>query len=140
MRIGSDYPMIEFECCGLHLVEPNAIIGDFLLFSVCVYQVYRMKRYGRTGFFNWWRSFFLIMGTGFLFGGIGHTFFPYLGVWGKYPAWYLGILSTLCIEQGMIELHHSPGFRLIFKRLSFVKGIFGHCRLYNSLQNDGPDD
>lgn len=106
MLIGSDYPKIEWEFLGLDLVEPNAFIGDTLIFIVALIYFAKVKRIlPKTPFLDHWSSFYLIFGIGFFAGGLGHLFFNYWGVPGKYVSYFFGILSPYFIEQAMISIY-----------------------------------
>lgn len=119
MRIGSDYPKVEFELFGLDLVEPNAMIGDGILFLTAIFFALKIRAFGRSkdAFFRNWSYFFFVFGFSFLWGGIGHSFFNYLGVPGKYPGWYLGIFASYFIEQAMISISFQA---LLQKRLVWI--------------------
>lgn len=129
MLIGTDYDKVEFNLFGLNLVEPNAIIGDSILFITALILAFRTKRKcPDTPFFRHWYYFFLIFGFSFLFGGIGHTFFNYFDVPGKYPGWYLGIFASYQIEMAMISVYPNKEriqtFRLASK-LKLVLALVG---------------
>lgn len=122
MRIGGDYPLIEFEMFGLDLLEPNAIIGDSILCITALIlasKVHKMKP--ESTFFKYWKIFFILFGFSFFLGGIGHTFYNYLGVPGKYPGWYLGILAVYFVEQAAISIYPKEESKKLFKRLSGLK-------------------
>ena len=48
--------------------------------------------------------FFWFFGTGMFLGGIGHLMFNYLGFYGKYLPWLMGIVSIYFVEKAMISL------------------------------------
>ena len=122
MIIGEDFPKIEFEMLGLELVEPNAFIGDTILFLTAIYFAFKIAKYPHQSTFTKnWRLFFLIFGVSFLFGGIGHTFYNYLGIAGKYPSWHLGIVAIYFLEKAMISLHPEEAFRKRFYTLILVQ-------------------
>jgi len=122
MRIGEDFDKIEFEVFGLELLEPNAFIGDLLVFIVAIILAFKVSKMNRNEpFFKYWRLFFIVFGVGFLFGGFGHLFYNYWGVQGKTPAWYLGLISTLLVEKAMISIHPSEKFRSTFNIVAYVK-------------------
>ena len=45
MKIGEDFPKIEFEMFGLDLVEPNAIIGDTILFLTAIFFAIKIGKF-----------------------------------------------------------------------------------------------
>lgn len=124
MRIGEDYDKIGFELFGLDLVEPNAMIGDSILFLTSIYFAYRVNKFGRTSpFFKMWTLFFVAFGFSFLFGGIGHTFFNYFDILGKYPGWYMGIIAVVFIELAMISIYPQKEKQRLFRSLSYLKFV-----------------
>lgn len=124
MLIGEDFEKIRFDAFGLHLMEPNAFIGDTLIFIVALIAAAKVKKMGgNTSFFNHWRRFFLLFGLGFFVGGLGHLFYHYVGLAGKYPPLYLGIISTVYAEKAMISLHPSAATRKLVNYLIYIKLI-----------------
>jgi len=124
MLIGTDYPKIEFEVFGLELLEPNAFIGDtfILMFSLYFYFLLN-KRKGESFFIDQWRKFYLVFGVSFFLGGLAHVFFNYWGIPGKYPGWFLGMLTPFFAEQAMISIYPNLAKRPFFKKLSYAKLI-----------------
>lgn len=105
MLIGTDFPKITWTVNGLTFLEPNALIGDVILTIVSFYfaiQLYPVRK--KHPFYNWWYYFFISFGIGFLLGGLGHFLFHYTGIVGRYPAWYIGILSSYFIIRAMGSL------------------------------------
>jgi hypothetical protein len=124
MRIGSDYPKIRWETNDWVFLEPNALIGDIILFSVSMvigYMIYQRKE---QPFYLWWSRFFFCFGLAFLCGGLGHFLFEYTGLLGKYPSWYLGMVATFFIERAMIELQKLPQ-RALWKTIFGIKLLVG---------------
>lgn len=121
MLIGQDFEKIQFQPFGFDFVEPNALIGDTLIFIVAIYCAYKVKSLGlTTPFFKHWRSFFIVFGISFLAGGLGHFCFNYWGVPGKYFSWYFGILAPYFIEQAMLSLFDNEKWK---KRLILTSKI-----------------
>lgn len=120
--IGADFEKIHFVLFGLNLVEPMAFITDFIMGSVSLYfgiKVHRIK--SNLAFYTYWKVFFILFGIGALTGGIGHTFYNYLGVAGKFPSWICGPISVYCLEQAMIAIHPLEKRMERFKLLSTLK-------------------
>lgn len=104
--IGVDFQRIQLNIGGLELLEPNAFIGDTLIFGIALYCFMKVPK---TSLFNrYWKMFYLVFGISFLLGGFGHLFFNYCGLWGKAPSWLLGIVAAFCVEQPMILLWVNP--------------------------------
>jgi len=123
MLIGQDYEKVPFELFGLDLVEPNAMIGDSILFLSAMYLAFKVNKLspGNDPFYRNWFYFFLVFGFSFLFGGIGHSFFNYFEVPGKYPGWYLGIFASFFIEQATISIYPNTSKIKLFRNISRVK-------------------
>ncbi|MBK7129674.1 MAG: hypothetical protein IPM74_05770 [Crocinitomicaceae bacterium] len=126
MLIGKDFEKVEFDLFGFHLVEPNALIGDTFLFLVSLFLAYRVIRlstdsYRNNQFSFTWKWFFIIFGVSFMAGGLGHSFYNYWGLEGKYTAWYLGFFATFLIEWAMLSIHPKAEFVKMFQRISIVK-------------------
>ncbi len=103
--IGQDFPKLEWDFMGLQLLEPNAMIGDVILFSSSLYlakQVLKMN--AAHAFYKYWNRFYLWFGISFLHGGFGHLLYNYLGLWGKYPSWILGMIATFFLTKAMISI------------------------------------
>lgn len=124
MLIGENFDKIEFELFGLNLLEPNAFIGDTLLFIVALVFAIKTYKMGRSlPFFNQWTVFFLLFGVGFFLGGLGHLFYNYWGIPGKTPSWFLGVAATYFIERAMISLLQQPKNQKRYSQLSNAKFI-----------------
>lgn len=124
MLIGQDYPKIEFELFGLDLVEPNAFIGDLIIFLVALYYYFKVKKQelnGSDDFLKNWRLFYLWFGISFLCGGFGHVLYNYTGVMGKTPSWFLGLLAPYFIEQAMLSIYPNVSRRKLFRQISTIK-------------------
>lgn len=124
MLIGEDYDKIEWSFSGLDLLEPNAFYGDTLLFFIAIYFSYKTAKFNlKSSFFYNWRWFFLVFGVGFFCGGLGHLFYNYTGVYGKYPSWYGGIVSMYFLELAMISIYPKELFRKTLRLAAVLKLI-----------------
>lgn len=122
--IGADFEKIHFVLFGLELVEPMAFITDTILGVLTVaWGILLTKIKIDIPFRSWWIWFFIVFGVGAFLGGLGHTFFLYWGVPGKFPSWLLGPLSIYLLEQGMIAAHPDERRLALYKVLSFWKMI-----------------
>jgi hypothetical protein len=124
MLIGSDFPKIEFELLGFHLLEPNTFIGDVFIFMFSIYALYRLNKLPvKSIFFLYWKWFFVVFGISFICGGFGHLFFNYLGIRGKYFSWYTSLIAVFLIEIAMLSIHSNQSLSKKLKRISFFKLI-----------------
>lgn len=124
MRIGSDFDKIEWEFLGMNLLEPNALIGDLLLFTIAIIFYVQIRKEATNLFVTYWSRFFLIFAISFIIGGFGHVFSNYTHAGGRIPSWYLGLITPFWIEQAMILLWPHPNTRKLFKQISIIKTIF----------------
>ena len=124
MLIGENYDKIEFELFGMELLEPNAFIGDTLLFLVSFYFYYKIGRSKKLDVFTLnWQRFYLLFGISFFLGGFGHVLYNYWGIPGKTPSWYLSVLAVFCIETAMIFLCENEKIKGLLSVISKVKLI-----------------
>lgn len=122
MLIGTDYPKIGFECFGLELLEPNAFIGDTLIFLVSIYFAVKTKRLTTSHlFYTHWYWFYIVFGCSFLLGGIGHLMYNYFGIPGKAVSWYTGIIACYFLEQALLSVYPVYAFKLLLIQLSKAK-------------------
>ncbi|WP_070136925.1 DUF6962 family protein [Crocinitomix algicola] len=122
--IGADFEKIHFVLFGLDLVEPMAFITDTILgITSIVLGLLLSKIKIEHPFRTYWIWFFLIFGLGAFVGGLGHVFFNYWGVAGKFPSWISGPIAIFLLEQGMIAVHPNETKLSLFKSLSFWKMI-----------------
>lgn len=122
MIIGQDFEKMRFSAFGLDLLEPNAIIGDLLIFFLSLFFAFKIYPLITTKkFYKYWFYFFLVFGLGFLCGGLGHTFFNYWGIPGKYAGWYLSVFSVFFAEQAMLDAWQNLKLKTLFQKISVVK-------------------
>ncbi|WP_027418506.1 DUF6962 family protein [Crocinitomix catalasitica] len=122
--IGSDYEKIEFVLFNLNLLEPMGFITDTLLAILSItlgLKLRKLKIY--HPFKTYWIAFFYIFGIGAFLGGLGHLFFNYWGVSGKFPSWISGPIAIYTLEQAMISVHPNQSRLGLYKLLSFWKLI-----------------
>ena len=100
MKIGEDYEKMEFTFMNLELLEPNALLTDTLIAVVGItigFIIMKRNKRFTAPFFNYWKVLFFVYGIGFFFGGLGHVFYGYFGVTGKYVALISGLAIPLII-------------------------------------------
>jgi hypothetical protein len=103
--IGQDFPKIEWHFMSLDLLEPNAMLGDFILFSLSQWIAFTIRKRSESHpFYSYWHKFFNWFGWAFLCGGFGHLLYNYLGLWGKYPSWLMGMVATYYLSLAQISL------------------------------------
>lgn len=124
MLIGKDFDKVEFHLFGWDLVEPNALIGDTIILLVALYFAFKINLFSDKSKFNlYWKYFYIVFGIGFFCGGLGHAFFNYWGVPGKYASWYIGIIACLMIELAMFSIYPTVKFRGILSKIAIIKSV-----------------
>jgi hypothetical protein len=122
MLIGKDFDKIEFTFLGLDLLEPNAMIGDGIIFILALYLSFQVKKQNiKAPFYKYWHWFFMVFGVSFLFGGLGHMMYNYWSIEGKYIGWFSNIIAVFLAEQAMLSLHPNLKLRAFFKKVSKMK-------------------
>ena len=122
MVVGFDFPKIEFDFFGLHLLEPNTALGDFILFSFSLsFALWLSRKKNNIPFLFFWKLFFLFFSFSFFLGGLGHLLFNYWGVAGKVLPWFLGIFSVYFVERAMLSIHKNIYWRVRFSFFAKTK-------------------
>ena len=132
--IGQDFPKIAWDISGLKLLEPNAMIGDLVLFTTALFLAAQIRKIKNTHpFYQYWRLFFLWFGWSFLMGGLGHLFYNYLALWGKYPSWLMGMVATFWLTKAMLSLWPNHYQKQLATKAStglLVLGILVECIVF----------
>ena len=122
--IGADFEKIHFVLFGLDLLEPMALITDTILGVLSVVLGLLLSKIKiDIPFRTYWIWFFLVFGVGAFLGGLGHTFYLYWGLAGKFPSWIAGPLSIFLLEQALIAVHPNMERLRLYKLLSFWKMV-----------------
>ena len=124
MRIGSDFDKMEFSWFGLDLLEPNALLTDSLITVFGFIFAYLVIKNLPTNkpFYNYWKWLFILQGTSFFFGGLGHVLYNYTGVWGKYAPLSTAVFFIMMVEHAMISLLTEKQQKTFFL-LSKIKAV-----------------
>lgn len=124
MKVGEDFPKIEWDFMGLQLLEPNAFIGDTVIAIVSIVLFFKSRQLYRCSenSYNFlWMWFFMVFGIGFFVGGVGHLMYNYFGIYGKYGAWYIGIFSSLILELAMAS--QLLNYKSLFEKIILLKAF-----------------
>ncbi len=125
MLIGQDFPKLEWQIMGFDFLEPNALIGDSIILITAIFFAIKTNRLKNSNsFFKHWTLFFTLFGVSFFVGGLGHLFFNYWGVRGKYFSWFAGILSAYLIEYAMLNIYPNLTLRKTLKKIAAIKLLF----------------
>lgn len=122
MKIGEDFDKIQWQLADWNLLEPNAFIGDTLLFLLAIILAVKVRRASDgSPFYKNWTRFFLVFGVSLFVGGLGHLMWNYWGVSGKYFSWYTSIVAVYFIERAMISLYPKKRIKNGLKNWSSLK-------------------
>lgn len=91
---------IIIEIGGLTLMEPMAVVWNWLISLLCMVAYIKLGRL-TTPAIKEWCLFFLLFGLSTFFGGIGHGLYRYFGDDGKILPWTLGIIAVFFAERGI---------------------------------------
>lgn len=100
-----------------------AFILNWVIASFCIYAFFRLKRFDcKANYF--WRLFYLTFGLSTFFGGLGHLFFLYTGIPGKFPSWILGSVANGFAALGVMNFIGVSKPTSLGKSLVWVRCIF----------------
>ena len=124
MRIGSDFEKIKFDFFGFHLLEPNAFIGDVILFLIALFLASKIGKYKSGSDFSInFRNFLILYSLSFFMGGLGHLLFNYWAIPGKYASWFGVFFVAFFVEKAMISLHPNQKTQGLLNKISMFKFI-----------------
>lgn len=112
---------LPYTIGGLCLQEPMALITNWLIAAICFICFYNLGE-PTSEFEKYWKRFYLFFGLSTVFGGLGHTFFFYTDIYGKFPCWILGIFTSYNAGKAMISLY-TPSRTKLLTQLLIIKGI-----------------
>ena len=122
MLIGEDFDKLLIELFGWKIIEPNALLTDTLMAAVSLFFAHSLyTKNPNTPFLSRWYYFFLVFGISSFSGGLGHSFYLYWGVAGKFFNWISGILAIYILEQAMLTLLEKDSKYNVYQRLLKLK-------------------
>ncbi|MGL1885315.1 MAG: hypothetical protein OCD76_02275 [Reichenbachiella sp.] len=92
---------ISFELWGLSLLEPMALVFNWMMTLQAIYHYLKLKDDFDLEFLKYWKGFFLFFAISTFFGGLSHVFFGYFGMMGKIPGWISGLVAISYIEMSV---------------------------------------
>lgn len=112
---------ISFSLWGLTLLEPMALVMNWLLALFSIVQYYTIRREGESKFAWYWGLFFLFFAGSTFLGGLSHLFFKYIGMMGKIPGWGMALLGVACIELAVASAVDNRKVAQFLKAFSGIK-------------------
>lgn len=126
------HEIIEFDLFGLHLQEPMSLITSWMMCAFSIYAYFKLTNTTQKEVY-FWKAFF----SGFFstfFGGTGHLFFKYSGIYGKFPNWIATVISGYYAGVAMTVNIKNNQKRKIMNFFLFLKALpclFWHWLLKN---------
>lgn len=117
-----DIEIIEFKLFNLTLQEPMALITNWLMMLFSVFAYIKIKDHSDSSIKNW-RLFFLFFAIATFFGGLGHVFFQYAGIPGKFPNWITSIIAGYFAGLAMLKAFNNEDFEKKWTYFLIIKGI-----------------
>jgi hypothetical protein len=112
---------IAFELFGLHLLEPMALITNWLMAFFSVYAYFKLSNTA-TEELKFWKKFYFWFAISTFFGGLGHVFFNYFDIPGKFPNWISAIIAGYFAGKAIIENEINLKRKKNFELFLIIKG------------------
>ena len=113
---------IVFDFLGCHLQEPMALITNWMMTVFSFYAYVKLKKSTTEELLNW-KKFFLWFGVSTFFGGIGHLFFHYFDIPGKFPNWISGVVAAYFVGKAVLSNMNNKIIRMRLTYFIIVKGL-----------------
>jgi hypothetical protein len=116
------FEIIHFSIGGLKLQEPGALITNWLISIFCIVVFFKTNwsdSYSSKSF----KNFYLLLGISTFFGGLGHLFYQYFGIYGKFPCWITGIIAGLFIGEGVLFYWKEKQLYQFWRYFLFIKAF-----------------
>ncbi len=114
----------------MHLQEPMAFLTNLSVSFVCFFAFFKLKKCTDKASV-YWQRFFVIFGISTVFGALGHLFFQYFGIPGKFPCWIIGCIGNIYIALGMLHFEGYSKPKPISVQLILVKTfVLLACGIY----------
>ena len=112
---------IAFDLFGLHLLEPMALITNWIMSVFSLFAYLKLKN---TAIHDvvYWKKFFFWFAISTFFGGIGHLFFNYFDILGKFPNWITGVLAGYFAGKAIIVNLKNNALQKKYELFLIVKG------------------
>lgn len=118
----NQFEIVKFTLGGYILQEPMALITNWCIFLFCLFafltipwqQSYSSQK------FKW---FYFFLGLSTFFGGLGHLFFIYTGMYGKFPSWIFATLAGYFVGKAILYYwRDNKGYNFLFHFL-WIKSV-----------------
>ncbi len=112
---------IAFDLFGLHLLEPMALITNWIMSAFSLFAYLKLKN---TAIHDlvYWKKFFFWFAISTFFGGIGHLFYNYFDILGKFPNWITGVLSGYFAGKAIIVNLKNNALEKKYELFLIIKG------------------
>ena len=116
----NQFQIIKFTFGDMILQEPMALITNWLIFLFCFY-VFISIPWGKSFVSQKFKWFYFFMALGTFFGGLGHLFFHYTGIYGKYPSWICAVISGYLAGQAILQYWQHQSSHHFFRLFLIIK-------------------
>ncbi len=112
---------IAFDLFGLHLLEPMALITNWMMSAFSLFAYLKLKN-ATIQDVIYWKKFFFWFAISTFFGGTGHLFFNYFDIPGKFPNWVTAILSGYFAGKAIIVNLNNKTLEKKYELFLIIKG------------------
>lgn len=115
-----EFEKIYFTFLGMDLQEPLSLMLNWIIASICFTTFYQLKKNPNSKNL-YFQLFFLSLGISTFFGGLGHLFFKYWGLYGKFPSWSFALIANLFSAFSIVHLLRKETMKAAYKKLAIAK-------------------
>ena len=112
---------IAFDLFGLHLLEPMALITNWMMSVFSLFAYLKLKNASSQDVI-YWKKFFFWFAISTFFGGTGHLFFNYFDIPGKFPNWVTAILSGYFAGKAIVVNLNNKVLEKKYELFLIIKG------------------
>ncbi len=117
-----NFEIIHFSLFGLDLQEPMAFVTNLLLASFSFFAAWSIHVKMDESLSNF-KLFFLSFALSTFLGALGHVFFQYTAMFGKYPSWIMGVVAGFYAGKSILGLYQSSNKESFLFHFLWVKGL-----------------
>lgn len=116
------FEIIHFSLFGMQLQEPMAFVTNLLLAGFSFFAAWSIQA-NRSITVLSFKLFFIAFGLSTFFGALGHVFFQYTAIFGKYPSWIMGVVAGFFAGKAILSLYQTSNKNSVLFHFLWIKGI-----------------